>query len=421
MGWLWTPGKHGKGQATAKPDAAKGSGTGQPAKGGHQKHDKAHGPGVRSRVDMWTCAVCMHDNAWGKNLCGRCKSGWQDSFPKANGGNGTSKANWAKHAGGATSSGKGHGGKWTHVPSKYPPRTAPQADARFKPSGSRWFKPDTSGDSDDEGNDPKASRSTGDGAEETKDEQLKASILEAEGEVAAFRRILKSMEREIADSEALGVFSASLLHKEEQLKLLRGERKSALPVPELRRRAEKDRDAVAAKVQRTEQQLEENQQQQDKLEEQAGAPRDQHAAQIEKLERLKQQVAGFARDEAGNIPCPPVDTGADKQKHTKEAQEAVRGANVAKADANVSKAQFDRQTELLQLKNQEVDRVLAEGIRAIELATSGQAPAAAEALAKAMALFEATAKRAAGQGGEDGLDSMEVEQDSNKKAKTSAA
>ena len=61
--------------------------------------------------------------------------------------------------------------------------------------------------------------------------------------------------------------------------------------------------------------------------------------------------------------------------------------------------------------------MFAEGNRAIELAASGQAPAAAVALAKATALL--AAKRAAQQGLEDNQDSMEVEQDSNKKAKTS--
>ena len=422
MGWNWTPNTHGKGQTTAKPEAAKGSGTGQAAKGGYAKHDKAHASGVRTHAHVWMCAVCMHDgNAWGKSYCVRCKSGWQDSFPKANGGNGCSKANWAKHAGLATSRGKGQGGKWTHVPSKHLPRATSQVAAGTKPTGPRWFKPDPSDESDDEGNDPKATRSTGDEAEDRKDE-LNASILEAEGEVAAFRRILKAMEREITDTDAMGVFSSSLQQKEEQLKVLRGERTSALPVPELRRRAEKDRDAVAAKVQRTEQQLEENQQQQQKLEDKADELREQHAAQLDKLERLKQQVAGFAQDEAGNLPSQSVDSAADKQRQTKEAQEAVKGANDAKADANASKAQFDKQTELFQLKNAELDRALAEGIKLIELAAAGNITAAREAAEKAKALVhEANAKRTAEQGSDENPDLMEVEPDSNKKAKTSAA
>ena len=121
MGWNWTPDHYGKGQTAAK-SASKGSGKGQAAKG-QGKHGKVHAVAVRPHVNGWMCAVCMHDgNEWTKGACLRCKSGWQDSFPKANGGNGSSKVNWAKHAGLGAAGGKGHGGKWQHVPTKHPPR-----------------------------------------------------------------------------------------------------------------------------------------------------------------------------------------------------------------------------------------------------------------------------------------------------------
>ena len=79
-------------------------------------------------------------------------------------------------------------------------------------------------------------------------------------------------------------------------------------------------------------------------------------------ERLKQQVAAYAQDEAGNVPSQSVDSAADKQRQTKETNEAVKGANEAKAEANAAKAEFDRQASLFQVKNAEVDRALAEGI-----------------------------------------------------------
>ena len=231
------------------------------------------------------------------------------------------------------------------------------------------------------------------------------------------------MERLLGPNHALSDASSSELQlQEEELRALREQRKSALPIPELRRRAEKDRDAVAAKLLRTEQQLEEIQQQQQKLVEKADELRDQHAAQLDKLERLKQQVAGYAQDEAGNVPSQSVSSAADKQRQTNETYEAVKGANEAKAEANAAKAEFDRQASLFEVKDAEAARALAEGIRLIDLATTGKIKEAEESAEKAKAmLLEANAKRTADQGTNENPDLMELEPDSNKRLKATTS
>ena len=208
---------------------------------------------------------------------------------------------------------------------------------------------------------------------------------------------------------------AELQLQEEEVRVMRDERRSELPVAELLRRAEKDRDTAAAKLTRTEQQLEDNQEQQRKLAEKADQLRELHEAQSDKLERFKQQVAYHAQDEAGNVPLASASAAADKQKQANETNAALRSASGAKAE-------LERLSSVFEVTNAEVARALLEGRKAIDLAKNGRIQEAEEAAEKARALLnEAKAKRAAaeGTGTEELLDLMdETESTKDKKART---
>ena len=151
---------------------------------------------------------------------------------------------------------------------------------------------------------------------------------------------------------------ADLLRQGEELKAQREERKSGLPVAELRRRAEKDRDTAMAKLSRTGQQLGEIQEQQQKLAEKADQLYLLRDAQEAKVEKLKQQVAEYAHDEAGNAPVAPAST-AEKDRQAKEANDASKRVSGATAE-------LTRMATLASNAAAEANQALNEALKRVE-------------------------------------------------------
>jgi hypothetical protein len=128
---------------------------------------------------------------------------------------------------------------------------------------------------------------------------------------------------------------AELEVQEAVLKSHRDERKSALPIAELRRRAEKDRDAAVAKLARTNLQLDDNQEQQQQLSDKADKLYVQRGMQEEKLEKLKVLVAGYTLGETASSPVVPGVPGPspEQAKLLQQAKDAIAQADCAKAEA----------------------------------------------------------------------------------------
>ena len=159
---------------------------------------------------------------------------------------------------------------------------------------------------------------------------------------------------------------------------------------ELRRRAEKDRDTASSKLERTKQELLDIAEQQAKLQKRADMLSVQQTEQETRVERLKQQVAGLAHDDAGNGPA-AHDTAAERARQAKTATDAVKEASEAKAASAQMVADVSKATAA-------ADQAIREAVQAVALANSGKGKEAEELLAKSKASAaeaHAAAKRAA--------------------------
>jgi colicin import membrane protein len=164
-----------------------------------------------------------------------------------------------------------------------------------------------------------------------KDVALKADIGRLEGTVQGLKQIIKDFTFQFGeDNVCTTTVQTQLQSVEGRLRELREERRSGVPVAELRRRAEKDRDLTIAKLERTTNELKEADEQQDKLNKRKELLWTQQAEQTSKLERLKQQVAELAQDEAGT--SPEGEKAADKPqpKVNTSADTALEGAAEAR-------------------------------------------------------------------------------------------
>jgi hypothetical protein len=128
-----------------------------------------------------------------------------------------------------------------------------------------------------------------------------------------------------------------LWEHEDSLRTQREQRRSLMPVAELRRRAEKDRVVTISKVERSAAEIEDILEQQTKLTKRLDQLRVQQGEQEAKLGRLKHQVAGFAREEAA-IPKDKGESAHNKLPQWHSTAAAVKTAAVAKAAAEKAAA-----------------------------------------------------------------------------------
>jgi colicin import membrane protein len=208
------------------------------------------------------------------------------------------------------------------------------------------------------------------------DAELRAGINRLEGTVKGLKQFIKDCSFQFGeDHSGTMVFQQDLDSAEERLRELRHERRSGVPIAELRRRAEKDRDTAFAKLERTNGELKEVADQQDKLNKRSELLGFQQAEQTVKLEKLKAQVAELAQDEIepGNR---GDRAGGDKPQH----QAAKATGTASEATARASKLA----QEAADLTANEGD-----GLAAAKKAMDAAAVATAAALAATLAARKA--------------------------------